>query len=154
MLTNMENQLKEQGAVERFNEVLEEIPRVREDLGFIPLVTPTSQIVGAQSVLNVLSGERYQSISRETAAVLAGEYGSTPAPVNAELQARVLQGAEPVTCRPADLLSPELTTLTNELQTHRRREGYFPADRRTAHRRCAYLCAVFPDRLEVFGKSG
>ena len=117
MLTNMENQLKEQGAVERFNEVLEEIPRVREDLGFIPLVTPTSQIVGAQSVLNVLSGERYQSISRETAAVLAGEYGSTPAPVNAELQARVLQGAEPVTCRPADLLSPELATLTNELQT-------------------------------------
>ena len=117
MLTNMENQLKEQGAQDRLDEVLEEIPRVRQDLGFIPLVTPTSQIVGTQAVLNVLTGERYQSIARETAAVLSGEYGSTPAPVDAELQARVLQGGDPVTCRPADLLPSELPELTAELQT-------------------------------------
>ncbi|KUJ79161.1 oxaloacetate decarboxylase subunit alpha [Microbulbifer flavimaris] len=116
MLTNMENQLREQGAADRLDEVLEEIPRVREDLGFIPLVTPTSQIVGTQAVLNVLTGERYKSISKETAAVLKGEYGSTPAEVNKELQERVLEGAEPVTCRPADLLSPELDDLSAELQ--------------------------------------
>ncbi|SDZ75346.1 sodium-extruding oxaloacetate decarboxylase subunit alpha [Microbulbifer marinus] len=116
MLTNMENQLREQGAGDRLDEVLEEIPRVREDLGFIPLVTPTSQIVGTQAVLNVLTGERYKSISKETAAVLKGEYGATPAEVNKELQARVLEGAEPVTCRPADLLEPELDKLTAELQ--------------------------------------
>ncbi|RLQ22675.1 oxaloacetate decarboxylase subunit alpha [Seongchinamella sediminis] len=116
MLTNMENQLKEQGAADKLDEVLEEIPRVREDLGFIPLVTPTSQIVGTQSVINVLTGERYKSISRETAGVLKGEYGASPAPVNRELQARVLEGAEPITCRPADLLEPELETLTTELR--------------------------------------
>jgi oxaloacetate decarboxylase alpha subunit len=98
------------------DEVLAEIPRVREDLGFIPLVTPTSQIVGTQSVLNVLTGERYKSISRETAGVLKGEYGATPAPVDSDLQARVLEGAEPVTCRPADLLEAELDALSSELQ--------------------------------------
>jgi oxaloacetate decarboxylase alpha subunit len=116
MLTNMESQLREQGAADRMDEVLEEIPRVREDLGFIPLVTPTSQIVGTQAVINVLTGERYRSISRETAGVLRGEYGVTPAPVNAELQLRVLAGDQPVTCRPADLLQPELETLTQELR--------------------------------------
>lgn len=115
MLTNMESQLKEQGAADRMDEVLAEIPRVREDLGFIPLVTPTSQIVGTQSVINVLNGERYKSISKETAGVLKGEYGATPAPVNHELQQRVLEGDEPVTCRPADLLEPELAHLTREL---------------------------------------
>src|SRR5690606_33405534 len=86
MLTNMESQLREQNALDRFDEVLAEIPRVREDLGFIPLVTPTSQIVGTQSVLNVLSGERYKTISKETEGVLKGEYGATPAPVNKQLQ--------------------------------------------------------------------
>lgn len=115
MLTNMESQLKEQGAADKLDEVLKEIPRVREDLGFIPLVTPTSQIVGTQSVLNVLTGERYKSITKETSGVLKGEYGSTPAEVNKELQERVLEGKEVVTCRPADLLSPELDTLTQEL---------------------------------------
>jgi len=117
MLTNMENQLKEQGAADRLDDVLTEIPKVREDLGFIPLVTPTSQIVGTQAVLNVLTGERYKSITKETAGVLKGEYGATAAPVNAELQARVLDGAEVVTCRPADLLSPEVDSLTAELTT-------------------------------------
>ncbi|WP_444905866.1 sodium-extruding oxaloacetate decarboxylase subunit alpha [Microbulbifer sp. SSSA008] len=116
MLTNMENQLREQGAGDRLDDVLEEIPRVREDLGCIPLVTPTSQIVGTQAVLNVLTGERYKSISKETAAVLKGEYGATPAEVNQELQVRILDGANPVTCRPADLLAPELDKLTLELQ--------------------------------------
>ena len=116
MLTNMESQLKEQGAADRMDEVLAEIPRVRHDLGYIPLVTPTSQIVGTQAVINVLTGERYKSITRETAGVLKGEYGAAPAPVNAELQLRVLEGRQPVTCRPADLLEPELTALTAELR--------------------------------------
>ncbi|NBC48532.1 MAG: sodium-extruding oxaloacetate decarboxylase subunit alpha [Gammaproteobacteria bacterium] len=117
MLTNMENQLREQGAQDRMDEVLAEIPRVREDLGFIPLVTPTSQIVGSQSVLNVLMGERYKSITNETAGVLRGAYGATPAPVNAELQARVLKdGEKPITGRPADDLSPEMDRLTAELR--------------------------------------
>jgi oxaloacetate decarboxylase alpha subunit len=115
MLTNMENQLREQGAADRLDEVLKEIPRVREDLGFIPLVTPTSQIVGTQAVLNVLTGERYKSISRETAGVLKGEYGATPAPVNATLQARVLDGE--------DLLEPELDSLAAELDTLAQEKG-------------------------------
>ncbi len=116
MLTNMENQLREQGAEERLAEVLEEIPRVRKDLGYIPLVTPTSQIVGTQSVINVMTGERYKSISKETAGVLKGEYGATPAPVDTQLQARVLEGAEVITCRPADLIEPELEKLRVALQ--------------------------------------
>jgi len=117
MLTNMESQLREQGAGDRLDDVLAEIPRVREDLGFIPLVTPTSQIVGTQAVLNVLTGERYKSISKETAGVLRGEYGAAPAPVNAELQARVLdEGEQAITCRPADNLDPELEALTAELE--------------------------------------
>lgn len=115
MLTNMESQLKEQGAAHRIDEVWEEIPRVRQDLGFIPLVTPTSQIVGTQAVINVLTGERYKSITKETAGVLKGEYGATPASVNAELQARVLEGGQAITCRPADLLQDELDYLTKEL---------------------------------------
>ena len=89
MLTNLENQLREQNASDKLDEVLEEIPRVREDLGFIPLVTPTSQIVGTQAVINILTGERYKTITKEAAGVLKGEYGTTPAPVNAELQKKV-----------------------------------------------------------------
>jgi len=89
---------------------------VRKDLGYVPLVTPTSQIVGTQSVINVLSGERYKSISKETAGVLRGEYGATAAPVNKELQARVLDGKDPVTCRPADLIEPEIDKLSAELR--------------------------------------
>jgi len=116
MLTNMENQLREQGAADRLDEVLKEIPKVREDLGFIPLVTPTSQIVGTQAVLNVLTGERYKSITKETSGVLKGEYGATAAPVNGELQARVLEGKEAITCRPADVIENELASLTTELQ--------------------------------------
>ena len=110
----MENQLKEQNALDKFDQVLEEIPKVREDLGFIPLVTPTSQIVGTQAVLNVLGKERYANISKETAAVLKGEYGGTAAPVNKELQQRVLEGGEAITCRPADQIDDELEKLTQE----------------------------------------
>lgn len=124
MLTNMESQLKEQGAGDKLDEVLEEIPRVRKDLGYIPLVTPTSQIVGTQAVLNVLTGERYKSISKETAGVLKGEYGAAPAPYNAELQKRVLDGAEPVTCRPADLLKPEMDALTAEVEKLAQEKGF------------------------------
>ncbi|HGD4183059.1 TPA: biotin/lipoyl-containing protein, partial [Klebsiella quasipneumoniae] len=116
MLTNLESQLKQQSAAHRLDEVLAEIPRVREDLGFIPLVTPTSQIVGTQAVLNVLTGERYKTIAKETAGILKGEYGHTPAPVNAALQARVLEGAEAITCRPADLLKPELAQLEADVK--------------------------------------
>ncbi|MGB1200267.1 MAG: sodium-extruding oxaloacetate decarboxylase subunit alpha [Cognaticolwellia aestuarii] len=116
MLTNMEGQLKEQGAADKLDEVLTEIPKVRKDLGYIPLVTPTSQIVGTQAVLNVLTGERYKSITKETAGVLKGEYGKTADKVNAELQARVLEGKEAITCRPADLLDPEMDKLSVELQ--------------------------------------
>lgn len=116
MLTNMENQLKEQGAADKFDEVLTEIPKVRKDLGYIPLVTPTSQIVGTQAVLNVLTGERYKSITKETSGVLKGEYGATAAPVNVDLQNRVLDGNDVITCRPADLLDPEVDKLSSELQ--------------------------------------
>ena len=128
MLTNMENQLKEQGAADKLNEVLLEIPRVREDLGFLPLVTPTSQIVGTQAVLNVLTGERYKTITKETAGVLKGEYGLTPAPMNKDLQERVLNGAEVITCRPADNIAPELATIEAELLKEAQEQGLTLAD--------------------------
>jgi oxaloacetate decarboxylase alpha subunit len=128
MLTNMESQLKEQGAEDRMDEVLLEIPKVREDLGFIPLVTPTSQIVGTQSVINVITGERYKNISKETAGVLKGEYGATAAPVNKELQLRVLNGKEPIKCRPADLIENELAALTTELTDIAKKESIQTAD--------------------------
>jgi len=114
MLTNMEGQLKEQNALDKMDEVLLEIPRVREDLGYIPLVTPTSQIVGTQSVLNVLTGERYKTITKEAAGILKGEYGAAPAPVNKELQARVLDGSQVIECRPADNIKPELEILESK----------------------------------------
>ncbi len=128
MLTNMESQLKEQGASELFDEVLQEITLVREDLGFIPLVTPTSQIVGTQAVINVLSGERYKTITKEAAGVLKGEYGLSPAPVNKDLQKRVLEGGQPVTCRPADLIAPEMDKLIAETKAKAKEEGVTLAD--------------------------
>nr|WP_319534955.1 sodium-extruding oxaloacetate decarboxylase subunit alpha [uncultured Vibrio sp.] len=117
MLTNMESQLKQQNAQDKLDQVLTEIPKVREELGFIPLVTPTSQIVGTQAVINVLMGERYKTITKETAGVLKGEYGRTPAPVNIDLQARVLDGEQPLTCRPADQLPPELDALISDVKS-------------------------------------
>lgn len=124
MLTNLENQLREQNASERLDEVLNEIPHVRKDLGYIPLVTPTSQIVGTQAVLNVLTGKRYKSVTKETEGVLKGEYGATPAEVNSELQEKVLKGAEPISCRPADLLDDEFITQRTELQRVAAEEGF------------------------------
>jgi len=124
MLTNMENQLRDQGASDKFDEVLAEIPRVREDLGHIPLVTPTSQIVGTQAVINVLTGERYKSISKETQGILKGEYGAAPAPYNKELQDRVLDGAEVITCRPADLLENELDQIVADVETLAKDKGF------------------------------
>ncbi|MGB0663574.1 MAG: sodium-extruding oxaloacetate decarboxylase subunit alpha [Pontibacterium sp.] len=123
MLTNMENQLREQNASDKFDEVLAEIPRVREDLGWIPLVTPTSQIVGTQAVINVLMGERYKTISKEVQGILKGEYGSAPSSYNAELQARVLDGGEAITCRPADQLAPEMDKLLTELRDIAKESG-------------------------------
>lgn len=128
MLTNMENQLKEQGAGDKLDDVLKEIPAVRKDLGFIPLVTPTSQIVGTQAVLNVLTGERYKTITKETSGVLKGEYGSTPAEVDSQLQQRVLDGAEAITCRPADLIDAELDSLEAELVAKAKEDNIELAD--------------------------
>jgi oxaloacetate decarboxylase alpha subunit len=124
MLTNMEKQLKEQGAADSFDEVLKEIPRVRKDLGYIPLVTPTSQIVGTQSVLNVLLGERYKNITKETQAILKGQYGATPIPVDKDLQARVLGGEKPITSRPADHIAPEMGKLSSELEQKSSDKGF------------------------------
>ncbi|TCJ98787.1 oxaloacetate decarboxylase alpha subunit [Volucribacter psittacicida] len=123
MLTNLENQLKQQNASDKLDQVLQEIPKVREDLGFIPLVTPTSQIVGTQAVMNVLMGERYKTIAKETAGILKGEYGKTPAPVNPQLQARVLQDKPAITDRPADHLAPEMEQLSQDIQQQAKQKG-------------------------------
>jgi len=129
MLTNMENQLRDQQATDRLDEVLAEIPAVRKDLGYIPLVTPTSQIVGTQAVLNVLTGERYKSITKETAGVLRGEYGASPAPVNDELQAKVVdEDNKVIDCRPADLIEDEFDSLTEELKGLAGEKGISLAD--------------------------
>ena len=128
MLTNLESQLREQNAEDKLDDVLVEIPRVRKELGMLPLVTPTSQIVGTQAVINVMSGSRYANITKETAGVLKGEYGATPTPVDKELQAKVLDGAEPITCRPADLLEPELKHQTDELTRLAKEKGIKLAD--------------------------
>jgi oxaloacetate decarboxylase alpha subunit len=142
MLTNMENQLREQGASDKLDAVLEEIPKVREDLGYIPLVTPTSQIVGTQAVINVLMGERYKNITKETSGVLKGEYGATPAPVNEELRARVLEeGQEPITCRPADLIEDEMDKLTAELEDLAKEKGLTLADNKEED---VLIYALFP----------
>jgi pyruvate carboxylase subunit B len=114
MLSNLVSQLKEQNAIDRFDEVLEEMPRVREDLGYPPLVTPTSQIVGTQAVLNVLMGERYKVIPKEVKEYVRGMYGRPPAQINKEIMVKVLGDEQPITCRPADLLEPELARLEEE----------------------------------------
>ncbi|AHK15180.1 sodium-extruding oxaloacetate decarboxylase subunit alpha [Thalassolituus oleivorans] len=147
MLTNMENQLREQGASDKFDEVLKEIPRVREDLGFIPLVTPTSQIVGTQAVLNVLTGERYKSISKETQGILKGEYGAAPAPMNAELQARVLDGKEAITCRPADLIDAEMDQVLADVKKLAEEKGFKLAENAIDD---ALTLAMFPQVAPKF----
>lgn len=108
MLSNLISQLKQANAEDKYYEVLAEVPRVRKDFGYPPLVTPTSQIVGTQAVLNVLSGERYKMVTKESKGLLRGEYGQLPAPVNEEVRKKAIGNAEIITCRPADLLEPEL----------------------------------------------
>jgi pyruvate carboxylase subunit B len=117
MISNLANQLREQGALEHMNEVLKEIPRVREDLGYPPLVTPTSQIVGTQALLNVLSGSRYKSITNEVKLYLQGRYGKPPAEVNPDVRQQAIGNEEIVTCRPADLLDSELDKLRAAIGT-------------------------------------
>ena len=141
MLTNLENQLKQQNASDKLDLVLDEIPRVRKDLGYIPLVTPTSQIVGTQAVINVLTGERYKTIAKETAGILKGEYGKTPAPVNSALQARVLEGATPVTDRPADHIAPEMAKIEADVAEQAKVKGVKLADNAVDD---ALIVALFP----------
>ena len=115
MLSNLTSQLKEQHAEDKYYEVLEEVPRVRKDLGEPPLVTPSSQIVGTQAVFNVIMGERYKMVTKETKAVLSGEYGATAKPFNPEVQKKCIGDKQPITCRPADLLEPELHKIEAEM---------------------------------------
>ncbi len=114
MLSNLVSQLKQQGKEDKFEEVLKEIPRVREDLGYPPLVTPTSQIVGTQAVLNVIMGERYKMVSKETKGICKGEYGRTPVPIDEEFRKMIIGDEKAITCRPADLIEPELDKLRKE----------------------------------------
>ena len=114
MLSNLVSQLKQQGKEDKLDEVLKEVPRVREDLGYPPLVTPTSQIVGTQAVLNVLMGERYKMVSKETKGICKGEYGRTPVPIKEEFRKKIIGDEKAITCRPADLIKPELERLKKE----------------------------------------
>lgn len=117
MLSNLISQLKDAKAQDKYYQVLEEIPRVRKDFGYPPLVTPTSQIVGSQAVLNVLSGERYKVFTKESKGLLRGEYGKVPAPVNPEVRAKAIGDIPLITCRPADLIEPELAKYRQEIGT-------------------------------------
>ena len=118
MLSNLVSQLKQANAMDKYEDVLKEVPLVRADLGYPPLVTPSSQIVGSQAVLNVLSGERYKMVTKETKGVVKGEYGATPAPVSEEIKNLILKGEEPITCRPADLIEPELDKIREEIKQY------------------------------------
>ena len=118
MLSNLVSQLKEQGKEDKFDEVLAEVPKVREDFGNPPLVTPSSQIVGTQALLNVLMGERYKMVSNESKAIVRGEYGKTPVPISDEIRKKVIKDEKPITCRPADLIKPELEKLRNEIKEY------------------------------------
>ncbi|MDA3846531.1 MAG: oxaloacetate decarboxylase subunit alpha [Vallitaleaceae bacterium] len=122
MLSNLVSQLKEQNAVTKFYNVLEEIPRVRADFGYPPLVTPSSQIVGTQAVLNVLAGERYKMVTKESKAIVRGEYGQTPVPITDVVKAQVIGDEEQITCRPADLLEPELPKLEKEMNKYKQQD--------------------------------
>ncbi len=115
MLSNLVSQLKQAGKSDKFEEVLKEVPRVREDFGYPPLVTPTSQIVGTQAVMNVITGERYKMVPKESKALVKGEYGKTPAPIPEEIKKLILGDEEQITCRPADLLKPELNEIRKQI---------------------------------------
>ncbi|MBE7040722.1 MAG: oxaloacetate decarboxylase subunit alpha [Ruminococcaceae bacterium] len=118
MLSNLVSQLKQQGKEDKLEEVLKEVPRVREDLGYPPLVTPTSQIVGTQAVLNVIMGERYKMVTKETKGIVKGEYGKTPVPISEEFAKKIIGDEERITCRPADLIAPELDSLRENIKEY------------------------------------
>ena len=122
MLSNLISQLQQQGKLDKLTECLEEVPRVRADAGYPPLVTPSSQIVGTQAVLNVLTGERYKMVTKEFKGVIRGEYGQTAVPIDPEFQKQILKGEEPITCRPADLLKPELEDLKKKVAPYSEQE--------------------------------
>lgn len=118
MLSNLVSQLKQAGKEDKFEEVLKEVPRVRKDFGYPPLVTPTSQIVGTQAVMNVITGERYKMVPKESKALVKGEYGRTPAEIPEEITKKILGDEKPITCRPADLIEPELDKIRNEIKQY------------------------------------
>ena len=122
MLSNLLSQLTEQGLQDKYEEVLAEVPKVRADLGYPPLVTPLSQMVGTQALMNVISGERYSLIPNEIKDYVRGEYGKSPAPIAEEIKQKIIGDEEVITCRPADLLKPELHSLENEIQQYAKSE--------------------------------
>jgi len=141
MLSNLISQLKGQNAIDRFQEVLKEIPRVRADLGYPPLVTPTSQIVGTQAFLNVMAGERYKMVSNETKDIARGMYGQTPSPISDEIRKKIIGDETPITVRPADLLEPEFETMRNEIKAY------------AESKEDVYSYAMFPKVAEEFLKN-
>jgi oxaloacetate decarboxylase alpha subunit len=141
MISNLLAQLREANALDKYGDVLREIPQVRKELGYPPLVTPTSQMVGTQAFFNVITGNRYQIVSKEIKMLVKGMYGATIQPVDPDIKARVLKGEEQITCRPADLLEPELEkTRTEFAQYIRQDEDVLSA-------------AVFPQQAEAFFKN-
>ena len=159
MLSNLVSQLKDQNAEDKYLEVLQEVPRVRNDLGMPPLVTPSSQIVGTQAVLNVLMGERYKILSKETQEILKGKYGQTPMPMNPELLAKIDE-SERITCRPADLLEPELAKLEEELGEYKEQDEdvltyalFGQVAMEYFRRRAALRNKVDPDAMDMKNKA-
>ena len=122
MLSNLLSQLQKQNAEDKYYDVLQEIPKVRADFGYPPLVTPSSQIVGTQAVLNVLTGERYKMVTKESKAIVKGEYGTTPVPISKEIKKIVIGDEKQITCRPADLLKPELAKLESEMKQYKEQD--------------------------------
>jgi pyruvate carboxylase subunit B len=142
MLSNLISQLKEQNANDRYPDVLDEMPRVRKDMGYPPLVTPTSQIVGIQSVMNVLGGERYKTVSNEVKEYMKGMYGKSPAPVDPEISKKIIGDEEVITCRPADLLEPEF----DKFKSEGGEEGFVHSDED------ALTYALYPSIAPIFLK--
>jgi oxaloacetate decarboxylase alpha subunit len=159
MLSNLVSQLKDQNAEDKYLEVLQEVPKVRNDLGMPPLVTPSSQIVGTQAVLNVLMGERYKILSKETQEILKGKYGATPMPMNPDVLAKI-DPKEIITCRPADLLEPEMDKLRAELGEYSEKDedvltyalfGQVAMD--FFKRRAAFRSKLDPDSMDAKNKA-
>lgn len=141
MLSNLLSQLKESNAEDKFDEVLEEVPRVRADLGYPPLVTPTSQIIGTQAVLNVITGERYKMIPNEVKMLVKGQYGRTTVPISKEIKEKIIGDEEQITCRPADLLEPELENMKQECSRYMEKDEDVMTQ------------AMFPKNAEEFFKN-